>query len=208
MKDRFSGMKRLKGQGHGVLTRLLTVYTMLSPEEAAAFLTSLEDVLKEVMRQVILDATVGDPAKISSTETSEHAITRTILAKWSSVVITNRVPVLAKTKAPIRMTFPSDFSKSVFGAENPEVDIHLQAHSGAPSVGDMIVRSPLVGMTVSRAKAATETPVKNLKQNFLLEIPIATSVRSFDKHIVFDKHVLSSSSLLSVAEILCVHIYF
>jgi hypothetical protein len=60
----------------------------------------------------------------------------------------------------------------------------------------MIVRSPLVGMTVSRAKAATETPVKNLKQNFLLEIPIDTSVRSFDKHIVFDKHVLSLLSLL------------
>ena len=81
------------------------------------------------------------------------------------------------------MTFPSDFSKSVFGTENPEVDIHLQAHSGVSSVGDMIVRSPLVGMTVSRAKTATESLVKNLKQNFLIEIPIDTSVRSFDKHL-------------------------
>ena len=148
---------------------------MLSAAEAATFLSSLEGGLKEVMRQANWDAIAGEPARTSSTEASEHAISRTTLNVVSGTKITQAMPALSKLTAPASFSLPATFASDVFGADSPEVDIHLQAHGGAPSVGTHVIRSPLVGMTVSRKQAAEETSVKGLSQNFLLQIPIDAS---------------------------------
>ena len=147
---------------------------MLSAEEAATFLTSLEGGLKEVMRQANWDAIAGEPTRESSTDASEHSISRTTKAALDGSVLTQKLPALSKITTPATVTLPSTFSAEVFGAESPEIDIHLQAHKGAPSVGTHVVRSPLVGMTVSRARAADETRVQNLRNNLELSIPIDT----------------------------------
>jgi cysteine-rich repeat protein len=145
---------------------------MLSAAEAATFLSSLESGLKEVMRQANWDAVAGEPARVSSTEASEHAMSRTSLNVISGTSVTLAMPVLTKLRSRASFALPASFASDVFGTESPEVDIHLQAHGGAPSVGTHVIRSPLVGMTVSRKQAAMETPVTGLSQNFLLRIPI------------------------------------
>jgi len=148
---------------------------MLSADEAAAFLTSLENGLKEVMRQTIYNAVVGEPTLTDNGESSTHAVSRTTLETVSGTQINQILPALSKISAPASFTLPPTFAADIFGGSNPEVDIHLQVHRGAPSVGTHVVRSPLVGMTVSLARAAVETPVKDLKQNFLLQIPVDTT---------------------------------
>jgi cysteine-rich repeat protein len=145
---------------------------MLSAAEAAAFLSSLESGLKEVMRQASWDAVAGEPARVSSTEASEHAMSRTSLNVISGSSVTLAMPALTKLRTIASFALPASFASDVFGTESPEVDIHLQAHGGAPSVGTHVIRSPLVGMTVSRKQAVMETPVTGLSQNFLLRIPI------------------------------------
>jgi len=148
---------------------------MLAPDEAAAFLSSLEGGMKEVMRQANWDAIDGEPARTSSSDASEHSISRSKLTRVSGTKVEQAVPSLVKTSQQASFTLPSSFAADIFGEEDPEVDIHLYAHGGAPSVGTHVARSPLIGMTVSRAQAAQETPVKELRHNFLLEIPIDTS---------------------------------
>ena len=131
--------------------------------------------MKEVMRQANWNAIEGEPARKSSTEASEHSISRTKLTKLSGTKVDQAVPALVKTSRSASITLPSTFAADVFGEEDPDVDIHIQVHGGAPSVGTHVARSPLVGMTVSRAQEAQETTVKDLKQSFEIEIPIDTS---------------------------------
>jgi len=166
---------------------------MLSPHEAATFLSSLESGMKEVMRQANWNAIDGEPARTSSSEASEHSISRSKLTRVSGTKVEQAVPSLVKTSRQASFTLPRSFAADVFGEEDPEVDIHLYAHGGAPSVGTMVARSPLIGMTVSRAQAAQETSVKDLSQNFLLEIPIDTSGMTL------------SSRMLLAQQAACVH---
>ena len=166
---------------------------MLAPEEAAAFLSSLEGGMKEVMRQANWDAISGEPARKSASEASQHTISRTTLSDVSSRKVSQALPSLAGVNSEASFALPDSFSADVFGSESPEVDLHLQAHGGAPSVGGHVVRSALVGLTVSRARAADETPVNNLRQPFNLTIPIDTSSMSL------------SSRMLLAQQAACVH---
>ena len=103
------------------------------------------------------------------------------------------MPSLTGITSAAFFSLPATFSTDVFGIETPEVDIHLQVHGGAPSVGSHVVRSALVGMTVSRARSASATPVQNLQQGFNLTIPIDTVQMSM------------SSRMLLAQQAACVH---
>ena len=162
---------------------------MLSAAEAATFLTTLESGMKEVMRQANWDAIAEEPTRRSSTEASEHAISRTTLKSIAGTTLVQSMPALTKTAMPASIVVPKTLAADVFGNESPEVDIHLQAHKGAPNVGTHVIRSPLVGMTVSRARAAVETPVKNLTESFLLKIPIDTEGMSLNAKMLFAQQV-------------------
>ena len=169
------------------------VIPLLSSAEAAGFLSSLENGLKEVMRQAIWDAVAGEPPRTSSVEASEHQISRTTLDKVSGTQVSIPMPSLTGITSAAFFSLPATFSTDVFGIETPEVDIHLQVHGGAPSVGSHVVRSALVGMTVSRARSASATPVQNLQQGFNLTIPIDTVQMSM------------SSRMLLAQQAACVH---
>jgi len=163
---------------------------MLSSEEAAAFLSTLEGGMKEVMRQANWDAVTGEPARRSSTEASEHSITRITLPEVAGRQVSQPLPSLSGIPTEAAFALPSSFSKDIFGSEAPEVDLHLQVHHGPPSVGGHVTRSDLVGMTISRARAASETPVKDLKEPFNLTIPIDTSGMSLSSRMLLAQQVL------------------
>ncbi len=166
---------------------------MLSPEEAASFLSSLEGGMNEVMRQANWDAISGEPARKSASEASQHSISRTTLAEVSGTKIMQALPSLTGIASEASFALPRSFSSDVFGSESPEIDLHVQVHGGAPSVGVHVVRSALVGMTVSRAHAAGEIAVNNLTEPFNLTIPIDTSTMSL------------SSRMLLAQQAACVH---
>ena len=90
-----------------------------------------------------------------------------IYDKVSGTQVSIPMPSLTGITSAAFFSLPATFSTDVFGIETPEVDIHLQAHGGAPSVGSHVVRSALGGMTVSRARSASATPVQNLQQGLI-----------------------------------------
>jgi hypothetical protein len=162
---------------------------MLSSAEAADFLSSLEGGMKEVMRQANWDAMKGEPARRSSTEASEHSIARITLNEVSGAKVSQLLPKLTGIQQEAAFDLPSSFSADVFGTETPEVDLHLQVHHGPPSVGGHVTRSALVGMTVSRARAQSETPVSNLTQPFNLTIPIDQSSMPLSSRMILAQQV-------------------
>ena len=131
--------------------------------------------MKEVMRHANWDAIFSEPARRSSSEASEHSISRTKLTIVSGTTVEQAVPALIRTSRLASFTIPSTFAADVVGEEDPDVDIHLQVHSGIPSFGTYVARSPLVGMTISRARAEQEMHVRDLTQNILIDMPIDTS---------------------------------
>jgi len=149
---------------------------LLTPEQTADFVVSLESGMKEMMRKTALDFVPGEPAKKVSSQGSEHAISRAPVTSLNGAVLSHPLPKMFASTMMAKITVPDNFATEVFGdSEAPEVDIHVQTHGLAPNMPGWQLKSPMVGLTISRAQAVEEVKVQNISKPIIITIPVDLS---------------------------------
>lgn len=166
--------------------------SLVSAVGGAEFMQSLEDGMKQVMRQAVWDAVVDEGPRMLSLDTAEHNVNRlsasslkpgATYAKWS-----HPIPSMFETTKPgdvAAIEIPDSFTTDLFGDANPIVDSHTQSHGYAPEAPGFTMRSPLVGLTVSHEKSTTPIAVKNLSKPIFITIPVDTSSLSDTARMIF-----------------------
>ena len=150
--------------------------SMLTPAQASDFVTSLEAGMKEVVRKTALDFVPGEPPKKITSEGSEHVISRAASTTLNGAVMSQPLPSMFSSTMVASITTPDTFSDEVFGpGESPLVDIHVASHGLAPDMPGWSLKSPMVGLTVSRAQASSEVKVQNLSKPISIFIPVDLS---------------------------------
>ena len=166
--------------------------SLVSPVGGAEFMQSLEDGMKQVMRQAAYDAVVNEGPRMVSLDTAEHNVNRlqasslragATYEKWS-----HPIPSMFPTNLPgaaAAIQLPDTFNADIFGDSNPVIDVHTQSHGYAPEAEGFTTRSPLVGLTVSREKSSEAITVKNLSKPIYITIPVDTSTLSDTARMLF-----------------------
>jgi len=175
--------------------------SMMTAASRAEFVESLESGMKQVMLQAAWDAITGEgPRKVSS-EAAEHSINRvsanqlqtgSMYESWSHPIPSMFGSGSARRAGPTGIAaikLPNTFTQDLFGSQTPDLDIHTQAHGFAPDAPGFKLKSPLIGLTVSYAKATSAIPVKNLSRPILITIPVDTSDLRPKQRIIFAQQV-------------------
>ena len=171
--------------------------SMMTSVSGAEFMQSLEAGMKSVMSQAVYDAVVGEGPRLVSLESAEHNVNRVSASqlklgatyeKWS-----HPVPSMFTTTTGgigiATIQLPETFTTDLFGSTVPDLDIHTQSHGYAPDASGFRLKSPLVGLTVSYAKAISPIEVANLSNPVMVTIPVDTSDLLPQQRLIFAQQV-------------------
>jgi cysteine-rich repeat protein len=157
--------------------------SMLTPGGASDFVNSMEAGMQDVVRKTALDLVDGEPPKRVTSEGSELVISRAASTTLNGALMSQPLPPLFGSNSQRRskkqvasIKLPDTFSADVFGTrESTLVDISIAAYGYAPDMPGWVLKSPMVGLTVSRAQASAETKVYNLSKPISIVIPVDLS---------------------------------
>lgn len=175
--------------------------SMMTSVSRVEFVQSLESGMKQVMRQAVFDAVTGEGPRQVSLDTAEHSVNRVSASQmktgstyesWSHPIPSMFGSGSTRRAGPrgiAAIKLPDTFTTDLFGSQTPDLDVHTQAHGFAPDAPGFKLKSPLVGLTVSYAKAESAIPVRNLSKPILITIPVDTSDLNPKQRVIFSQQV-------------------